>query len=72
MEHLVPQHLNHLARTDAARVVKLLCLAAGSPSADREHEGEHRYRINRHQAQRCQRTLVFSFSAEPECDVTLK
>lgn len=31
----VPKLLNHLARKDAARVVKLLCLAAGSPSADR-------------------------------------
>lgn len=35
----VPEHLNHLARKDAARVVKLLCLAAGSPSVDREHKG---------------------------------
>lgn len=35
----VPKHLNHLAGKDAARVVKLLCLAAGSPSADREHRG---------------------------------
>lgn len=39
----VPEHLNHLARKDAGRVVKLLCLAAGSPSADREHKGEERY-----------------------------
>lgn len=31
--------LNHLARKDAVRVVKLLCLAAGSSSADREHKG---------------------------------
>lgn len=39
----VPKHLNHLARKDAGRVVKLLCLAAGSLSADREHKGEERY-----------------------------
>lgn len=34
-----PELLNHLAGKDAARVVKLLCLAAGSLSADRVHEG---------------------------------
>lgn len=33
----MPKLLNHLARKDAARLVKLLCLAAGSPSADRTH-----------------------------------
>jgi len=39
----VPKHLNHLARKDAGRVVKLLCLAAGSLSPEREHKGEERY-----------------------------
>lgn len=44
----VPRHLNHLAGKDAGRVVKLLCLAAGSTSADSEHKAEERY----HQARR--------------------
>ena len=35
----VPKLVNHLERKDAARVVKLLCLAAGSPCADRELKG---------------------------------
>lgn len=67
----VPKHLNHLARKDAGRVVKLLCLAAGSPSADREHKGEERY----HQApgispldtgvRECCHHWLFLFSLEP-------
>lgn len=59
----VPKHLNHLARKDAGRVVKLLCLAAGSPGADREHWGEERYQAPRH------RTLMSGNVATAGCCV---
>lgn len=63
----VPKHLNHLARKDAGRVVKLLCLAAGSPSANGEHKGEERYRPGTLSLP----AVVFLFSVEPRCDVTV-
>lgn len=49
----VPKHLNHLARKDAGRAVKLLCLAAGSPSPGGEHEERRGY----HQAPRDQKPM---------------
>lgn len=61
--------LNHLARKDAARVVKLLCLAAGSPSADRtqgirETSSGTRHLTTRHWCHWNLLAAVFLFSVE--------